>query len=139
LLSREGSRSRSDSSASTTGLNPETLHYEILEKEINTYMWGFWQCESELTFLLDESDIDSFPEGALTVSPQRWRLIKLGGRKIEFDETGIVTAMSKIDPSIPSLNISSATTNYTLVPEELIEQTLNCLSESLKCPIREYT
>jgi hypothetical protein len=102
-------------------------------------MWGFWQCESELTFLLDESDIDSFPEGALTVSPQRWRLIKLGGRKIEFDETGIVTAMSKIDPSIPSLNISSATTNYTLVPEELIEQTLDCLSESLKCPIREYT
>lgn len=57
---------------------------------------------------------------------------------IEYDETGIVTAMSKIDPVIPSLNISTATTNCTLVPEELLEQTLDCLAESLKCPIREY-
>ena len=104
----------------------------------NSFMWGFWQCENELTFLLDESDVESFPEGALTVSPQRWRLIKLEGRQIEFDETGIVTAMSKIDPSIPCLNISTATTNCTLVPEELLEQTLDCLSESLKCPVREY-
>ena len=125
------SRSRSTSSAS----------YEIGDRdgrERNSFMWGFWQCENELTFLLDESDVDSFPEGALTVSPQRWRLIKLGGRMIEFDETGIVTAMSKIDSSIPSLNISTATTNCTLVPEELLEQTLDCLSESLKCPVREY-
>lgn len=97
-----------------------------------------WQCGDELTFLLDESDVDSFPESALTVSPQRWRLIKLGGRLIEFDETGIVTAMSNIDPSIPCLNISTATSNCTLVPEELLEQTLDCLSESLKCPVRAY-
>jgi hypothetical protein len=104
----------------------------------NTFMWGLWQCENELTFLLDESDVDSFPEGSLTVSPQRWRLIKLGGRMIEFHETGIVSAMSKIDSSIPSLNISTATTNCTLVPEELLEQTLDCLSEALGCPVRQY-
>ena len=104
----------------------------------STYMWGMWQCENELTFLIDESDVDRFPEGSLNVSPQRWRLIKLEGRMIEFDETGVVSAMSKIDPSIPSLNISTATTNYTLVPEELLEQTLDCLSNSLKCPVKEY-
>ena len=82
-----------------------------------TFIWGLWQCENELTFLLDESDIDLFPEGALEISPQRWKLIKLCGRAIDFDETGIVSAMSKIDVNVPSLNISTATTNCTLVPE----------------------
>ena len=82
-----------------------------------SFIWGLWQCENELTFLLDESDIDLFPEGALEISPQRWKLIKLCGRAIDFDETGIVSAMSKIDVNVPSLNISTATTNCTLVPE----------------------
>lgn len=50
------------------------------EKNGNIFMWGLWQCENELTFLLDENDINSFPEGSLIVSPQRWRIIKLGGR-----------------------------------------------------------
>jgi hypothetical protein len=85
-------------------------------KDRATFMWGMWQCENEITMLLDESDVEKFPEGSLIISPQRWRVIKLGGRAIEFDETGIVSAMSKIDPNIPSLNISTSTTNCTLVP-----------------------
>ena len=144
-----GSSGAALGSTSTLGVGSETVSLmsrsrstselsESAARDKISFMWGFWQCENELTFLLDESDVDSFPEGALTVSPQRWRLIKLGGREIEFHETGIVTAMSKIDSSIPSLNISTATTNCTLVPEELLEQTLDCLSESLKCPVREY-
>jgi hypothetical protein len=102
-----------------------------------TFLWGLWQCENELTFLLDESDADKFPEGALMLSPQRWKLIKLCGRAIDFDETGIVSAMSKIDQDVPSLNISTATTNCTLVPEELLGQTLNCLSQVLHCPYHD--
>lgn len=146
-LSQSRSRSSSDfvdTSPSVDNQNDDEKSEKVVDgrKPIqnpqNSFMWGMWQCENELTFLLDESDVDSFPEGALTVSPQRWRLIKLGGRMIEFDETGIVTAMSKIDSSIPSLNISTATTNCTLVPEELLEQTLDCLSESLGCPVRPY-
>ena len=103
-----------------------------------TFIWGLWQCENELTFLLDESDIGLFPEGALEISPQRWKLIKLCGRAIDFDETGIVSAMSKIDVNVPSLNISTATTNCTLVPEELLESTLADLSDVLKCPVRDF-
>lgn len=73
----------------------------------------------------------------LLVSPQRWKVIKLTGRAIEFDETGIVSAMSKVyhhcrhnyyviiiiiefakvESDVPSLNISTANTNCTLVPE----------------------
>jgi hypothetical protein len=148
-LSQSQSRSRSgsdfvDQSPSVENQNDEDrseARVELRKPRVNgrnTFMWGLWQCENELTFLLDESDVDSFPEGSLTVSPQRWRLIKLGGRMIEFHETGIVSAMSKIDSSIPSLNISTASTNCTLVPEELLEQTLDCLSEALGCPVRQY-
>ena len=104
-----------------------------------SFIWGLWQCADETTFLLDENDIDKFPEGSLIVSPQRWKLIKLSGRPIDFDETGIVSAMSKIDVGVPSLNISTAKTNCTLVPEELLDQTLRCLSDTLKCPVREYS
>jgi hypothetical protein len=107
------------------------------DRDRATFMWGLWQCENELTFLLDESDVDKFPEGALMLSPQRWKLIKLCGREIDFDETGIVSAMSKIDQDVPSLNISTATTNCTLVPEELLDQTLNCLSQVLHCPFHD--
>ena len=142
VTSRSGSRSRSRSNSHhyTGNINGTISEEEKKQsdKSVNTFMWGLWQCENELTFLVDESDVDSFPEGSITVSPQRWRLIKLGGRQIGFHETGIVTAMSKIDPSIPCLNISTATSNCTLVPEELLEQTLDCLSKSLKCPVREY-
>lgn len=107
------------------------------DRDRATFMWGLWQCENELTFLLEESDVDKFPEGALMLSPQRWKLIKLCGRAIDFDETGIVSAMSKIDQNVPSLNISTSTTNCTLVPEELLDQTLNCLSQVLHCPFHD--
>jgi hypothetical protein len=100
-------------------------------------MMGFWQREDELTFLIDEEDLDMFPEGALDVSPQRWRVIKLCGRAIEFDETGIVSAMSRIESTVACLNISTATTNCTLVPEELFDTTATALSEALQCPIEE--
>ena len=102
-------------------------------------MWGLWQCGQELTLLLEESDLERFPEGALVVSPQRWKVIKLSGRPIEFDETGVVSAMtswsalSSEEGQGMSLNISTATTNCSLVPEELLGQTLESLGEALQC------
>ena len=98
-----------------------------------TFMWGLWQCGSELTLLLDEQDIEAFPEDALVVSPQRWKVVKLSGRAIEFDETGIVSAMTSsydLEAGI-SLNISTATTNCSLVPDELLDQTLETLGAAL--------
>ena len=102
-----------------------------------TFMCGLWQVDSELTLMLEEADLDAFPEGSLVVSPQRWKVIKLTGRAIEFDETGIVSAMTasssgvgEMDAGV-SLNISTATTNCTLCPEELLGQTLETLRSTL--------
>ena len=95
-----------------------------------------WRCQDELTFLLDESDVDKFPEQALIVSPQRWKVVKLCGRPIDFNETGIVSAMSHVD-SVPSLNISSYNTNSTLVPEEHLQYALDTLSRAFNCQVQE--
>ena len=102
-----------------------------------SFMWGIWQCGDEITLLLEESDTLLFPEGALQVSPQHWRIIKLSGRAIDFDETGIVSSMSQVESGIPALNISTATTNCTLVPEELLVTTLSALSMTMKLPVEE--
>lgn len=103
-------------------------------------MWGLWRycdgAESELTILLEEEDLSRFPMESLAISPQRWRVTKLAGRPIAFDETGVVSSMSKIETNVPSLNISTATTNCTLVPEEVLLSTVETLSRVLQCPVR---
>lgn len=103
-----------------------------------SFIHGFWYVQNEVTFLFPESDLVKFPEDRLTISPQQWKVIKLCGRPIGFNETGVVSAMSGIDPTFPSLNISTAQTNCTLVPQELISVTAKDLSTVLNCPIN-YT
>lgn len=104
------------------------------------FMWGLWRycdgTESELTILLEEEDLGRFPMGSLAISPQRWRVAKLAGRPIAFDETGVVSSMSKIETNVPSLNISTAITNCTLVPEEVLHSTVETLSRVLQCPVK---
>lgn len=100
-----------------------------------SFMWGIWQQGDEVTLLMEEDDIYSFPNHIMSRLPQRWRATKLCGRVITFSETGVVTAMSRIETSIPTLNISTATTNCTLVPEELLERTVSRLSEAFACPV----
>ena len=59
---------------------------ETERKNDASFLWGLWQCDDEVTFLLEENDLHRFPDDALIVSPQRWRVIKLSGRSIGFNE-----------------------------------------------------
>lgn len=106
-------------------------------KPMTSFMWGMWQCGDEITFLLEEDDVAQFPPGALQIVPQQWRVIKLSGRAIDFDETGVVSAMSQVDTGIPALNISTALTNCTLVPDELLSVTLDSLASTMNLPIEK--
>ena len=77
-----------------------------------------------------------FPIDSLIISPQHWKIIKLTGRSIEFDESGIISSMSYMeDHNISTLNISTATTNCTLVTEEELDSALESLKNTFKCPI----
>lgn len=110
------------------------------------FLFGLWQCDEETTILVTEEDVKRFPENSLVMSPEKWKIIKLCGRPIGFDETGIVSSMSRVGEgvgsdidmaiNIPPLNISTATTNCTLVPEGLLETALDSLSRVLQCPLR---
>lgn len=131
LRSRVNSKDGPDHDGST-----RQLQLLDVDSQRAQYMWGLWHHSREVTFLLDERDIDLFPQDALVTSPQQWRVIKLCGRPIAFNETGVVSAMSKVDAHIPSLNISTATTNCTLVPEELLDTTVQKLSSTLGCPVK---
>lgn len=101
------------------------------------FIWGIWQCDEEVTLLLSDDDVGLFPDGSLVVSPQRWKVIKLSGRPIAFDETGIVSAMSRMEVNVSTLNISTATTNCALVPEDQLESSLTSLSTTFRCAIRK--
>lgn len=99
------------------------------------FMWGLWQCDDEITLLLNDEDYKLFPDSSLIVSPQSWRVIKLAGRPIDFDETGIVNAMSSLEANVSTLNISTAKSNCALVPENQLESAITSLSGSFKCPV----
>lgn len=130
----KGNQSRStdevpaSSSNFSKGFNSET--------DRANYLWGVWFYNDEATFLIHENDLTSFPLDSLILSPQQWKVIKLCGRPIAFNETGVVSAMSQIDVNIPALNISTAITNCTLVPYELLSTTVDGLSMALNCPVQ---
>jgi hypothetical protein len=67
------------------------------------HLLSFCEVEGEVSLLLDEEDVDTFPANAVTVCPVRWTAIKLCGRRFDFSETGIVSAMSKVRPEGGSL------------------------------------
>jgi hypothetical protein len=126
-----------DADGSPSSMRQSCSSLEEVDSYVNSqfgaqkFLVGVWQYNDEVTLLLEEGDEELFPEGALTVSPLRWRGIRLGGRPVLFHETGIVSAMSAVETGIPCLNISTALTNCTLVPDELIDSSLNSLSAAL--------
>lgn len=102
----------------------------------NKFLWGVCQCDDEVTLLLHHDDVKCFTEGSLIISPQHWKIIKLCGRKIAFDETGIVSAMSCMEEiNVSTLNLSTAITNCALVPENELDSALNSLAKTFNCPI----
>ncbi|OQS00394.1 hypothetical protein ACHHYP_03640 [Achlya hypogyna] len=96
---------------------------------------GFWcYCETseEISLIMDEDCLTDFSEAAVIVSPDRWRVITLCGRKYGFDETGIVAAMSGLNSvNTQVLNISSFCSNVTLVLEDALDESVACLCASL--------
>jgi hypothetical protein len=140
------------SSTSNNSINGNSNHKKSSEHSTTTdranFMWGVWYFNEEATFLIQENDLSAFPiqdsnsnnnhnndNDGFVISPQQWKVVKLCGRPIEFNETGVVSAMSQIDTSIPSLNISTSSTNCTLVPFDVLSTAVDELSTALNCPV----
>ena len=74
-----------------------------------------------------------FPEGALAVCPVAYKAIKLCGKEFAFDTVGLVNAMTiPYKSGISLLNVSTFDTNFTLVPEDETECSMQLIRERLK-------
>ena len=63
--------------------------------------------------------------GSSTIDTQYWRAIRLCGRRFGFDETGVVSAMfAPYEEGVPLLNLSTFSTNITLVEESELQRAL---------------
>ncbi|OQR88836.1 hypothetical protein THRCLA_10069 [Thraustotheca clavata] len=94
--------------------------------------WCYSETSEEISMIVDEDSLAHFSENAVIVSPDRWRGITLCGRRVGFEETGIVAAMSGITSvNTQVLNISSYGSNVTLVLENALEESITCLCETL--------
>jgi len=51
-------------------------------------LFGLWQYDDETTILISEEDLKRLPHNSLVISPEKWKIIKLCGRPIGFEETG---------------------------------------------------
>jgi hypothetical protein len=145
---KNGISSTSNNSISNNSNKKSSEHSATTTDRAN-FMWGVWYFNDEATFLIQENDLSAFPiqdstnnnhsdnnnDDGFVISPQQWKVVKLCGRPIEFNETGVVSAMSQIDTSIPSLNISTASTNCTLVPFDVLSTAVDELSTALNCPV----
>eukprot|EP01034_Spumella_vulgaris_P029521 gene29521-36587_t len=131
-LERHLTRNSSDLHNNTQQTSNGARHDNDKQKGCTSFLWGAWQCDGEVTLLLDESDLPRFPPDSLDLSPQKWRCIKLTGPAIPFSTTGVVSLMNRIGEGIPSLNISTASTNYTLVPEETLGESVRSLQRAIR-------
>ncbi|CCI41934.1 unnamed protein product [Albugo candida] len=93
--------------------------------------WCYCETAEEISLVVDERSLLSFPQEAVVVAPDRWRAIKLCGRLYGFDETGVVAAMSGLDSQTQVLNFSSFGSNVTMVLSEALDVSLEALRRSL--------
>ncbi|CAK4526709.1 unnamed protein product [Aphanomyces euteiches] len=94
--------------------------------------WCYCETAEEISLILDEECLTDFAEDAVIVSPDRWRVIKLCGKTYDFDETGIVAAMSGLNSANTQvLNVSSFGSNVTLVLEDVLEESVASLCSIL--------
>ena len=87
--------------------------------------WSYTLTDDEASLIVDEDSLASFPPEAIVGSSARWRPLRLCGRAFAFDETGVVSAMfAPFEEGVPLLNISTFSTNVSLVEEAELERAL---------------
>ena len=85
--------------------------------------WSYTHTESDVSLIIDQRELAEFPPGAVLGEPTCWRAVKLCGRRFEFDETGVVSAMfAPHKERVPMLNVSTFSNNLTLVEDENLDR-----------------
>uniref|UniRef100_A0A7S2SFK8 CASTOR ACT domain-containing protein n=1 Tax=Mucochytrium quahogii TaxID=96639 RepID=A0A7S2SFK8_9STRA len=105
----------------------------FVNNHASDYFWAYFSTHEEVSVLMDERDLKNFPEDSLCVCPQRWKAIRLVGKDIPFNQTGVVKRMSSpYEVGIQVLNMSTYCTNVALVDENEVNDAVKKLVTELK-------
>ena len=105
-------------------------------RSVRCSFWSYTHTEGDISLIIDEDSLVDFPSEATTGSPSCWRAVKLCGRRFAFDETGVVSAMfAPYKERVPLLNISTFSTNVTMVEEMQLDTALGAFE--LVCKMAE--
>ena len=100
--------------------------------------WSYTHTECDVSLIIDQRSLADFPPGAVLGEPTCWRAVKLCGRRFEFDETGVVSAMfAPYKQGVPLLNVSTFATNVTLVEDKDLDRALSAFEDELDRLVEE--
>ncbi|XP_043910066.1 cytosolic arginine sensor for mTORC1 subunit 2 [Protopterus annectens] len=93
--------------------------------------FSFSLIEGYISFVMDEQTQQRFPNNLLftSASGELWKMVRIGGQPLGFDESGIVAQISEplAAADIPAYYISTFKFDHALVPEENINSVINAL------------
>jgi len=91
--------------------------------------FSFTDSSDDITLVLEDDCVPLFPAESLQCTSQRWRAIKFDEGPLGFESTGIVSSVATplAKAKICLYYVSSFTTGYTLVEENMLESAIQCL------------
>nr|XP_033778468.1 cytosolic arginine sensor for mTORC1 subunit 2 isoform X2 [Geotrypetes seraphini] len=96
--------------------------------------FSFSLIEGYISLVMDVQTQQRFPNNLLftSASGELWKMVRIGGQPLGFDECGIVAQISEplAAADIPAYYISTFKFDHALVPEENIKDVINALQVS---------
>lgn len=93
--------------------------------------FSFSLIEGYVSLVMDEQTTRRFPNNVLftSASGELWKMVRIGGQPLGFDECGIVAQISEplATADIPAYYISTFKFDHALVPEENIQSVIGAL------------
>ncbi|KAJ0062198.1 hypothetical protein NL108_017686 [Boleophthalmus pectinirostris] len=93
--------------------------------------FSFSLIEGYISLVMDEEVAHRFPNNVLftSASGELWKMVRIGGQPLGFDECGIVAQISEplATADIPAYYISTFKFDHALVPEENIQSVIGAL------------
>ncbi|KAM9332800.1 cytosolic arginine sensor for mTORC1 subunit 2 [Pholidichthys leucotaenia] len=91
--------------------------------------FSFSLIEGYVSLVMDEHTTQRFPNNVLFTNGELWKMVRIGGQPLGFDECGIVAQISEplAAADIPAYYISTFKFDHALVPEENIQSVIGAL------------
>jgi len=103
----------------------------LFPKSDDTF-FSFTDTSEDISLVIEDEFVSLFPEEELQCTTQRWRAIQFDEGPLGFESTGIVSSVATplAKAKIPLFYVSTFTTGYTLVEEDILQNAVECLKSA---------